>query len=778
MTPPPAAHGRGATGFAVAVGLGAVALTALYLVHARVHGAWQVDDAGITFAYARNIAAGHGAVTNPGDAALNEGYSNPAWTALLALFMVAGAFDLVVTPKVLSVVATVATFAVMAGVVRRLDDDRWSASMLVPAAVLIANGSFVAWSIGGLENPEYVLAITAAIAVYLRDVAAPDRWPVSGPLFFLVAISRPEGLVYTVAVGVDAAVRALATRRVGWLLRLVVGVAVPVGLYGAWHLATFGDLLPNTYYAKSRDVSLATRLFDPRANGWQYLLEGLRTWTQLPLLLVGVVALADREAWRKGVGAVLLGLVASVVFVLVSNGDWMMQYRFASPTFALLALLAGLGTATLRRSVLGGGPWLRGGIEVVAGLALAAGVGWHLQEQLEQIRTNPTVPLESRLVRLPRLMAVAEGLGLERPEILMSDMGGPMWVNDQGQAELLDMFGLCTREVAMALHHRDIDALWQFGFVDHDPAFLQFPPTLYRAWRLDACPWFQEDYAPLEDWKASRAETGFFVRRDLIEPPWEDRFATGTVVVQRPLRVHDVRLVAARPGAAEVEVLFSLREPASVSPRVRLVVTGERPHDDVVTLLPFLLPSGLAPDRVYRGQATMEVPEDVGVVTSVQVVGTPEPSDLRLPPQWSVVGTGVPDPGATALPEDMPVAYDGDAGRTPDGGVRFAPVHADDNRVCTPAVVPTEDMRLATTLSLPRVDGRLDLELRWFDARGAFVDRVRTWTWSTPFDAPREQTLVVRPLAEAAYVRACWVFRDGTGEAVFARIAWGRAVVR
>lgn len=47
-----------------------------YLLHAAQYGDWLVDDAGITFAYARNLAAGHGPVVNIGEAPV-EGYSNP-----------------------------------------------------------------------------------------------------------------------------------------------------------------------------------------------------------------------------------------------------------------------------------------------------------------------------------------------------------------------------------------------------------------------------------------------------------------------------------------------------------------------------------------------------------------------------------------------------------------------------------------------------------------------------------------------------------------------------
>ena len=76
--------------------LGAVAFVAvgtlLITAHARLYGSWIMDDAAITFGYARNVAAGLGPVLQPGAEPV-EGYSNPTWLALLALGARLGLFD-------------------------------------------------------------------------------------------------------------------------------------------------------------------------------------------------------------------------------------------------------------------------------------------------------------------------------------------------------------------------------------------------------------------------------------------------------------------------------------------------------------------------------------------------------------------------------------------------------------------------------------------------------------------------------------------------------------
>ena len=63
--------------------------TGLYLVHAWFFGAYVADDAAISLAYARNLVHGFGPVLYPGGEAV-EGFSNPLWTAALAVFAAAG----------------------------------------------------------------------------------------------------------------------------------------------------------------------------------------------------------------------------------------------------------------------------------------------------------------------------------------------------------------------------------------------------------------------------------------------------------------------------------------------------------------------------------------------------------------------------------------------------------------------------------------------------------------------------------------------------------------
>src|SRR5262252_3083654 len=85
MVPPMAGRRHDDVLFAVIVMLA----IGLFVVHVATYGSYIADDAAITFAYAKNLARGHGLVLNPGSDPV-EGYSNFAWLLLVLPFCARG----------------------------------------------------------------------------------------------------------------------------------------------------------------------------------------------------------------------------------------------------------------------------------------------------------------------------------------------------------------------------------------------------------------------------------------------------------------------------------------------------------------------------------------------------------------------------------------------------------------------------------------------------------------------------------------------------------------
>jgi hypothetical protein len=361
---------------------------AVFLAHAALFGGWIIDDAAIGFAYARNLAAGHGLVAQPGAEAV-EGYSDFLRVVLMVPFFWAGLFHPVVTPKVISAVLVLLTFLV----VRRCLRQFGSAGPVVVGltlTLLAINSSFVVWTVSGLENPLYVLL---AVVLLWRGlvVATAPAWTareaaLCAVVATAVALTRPDGAVYAVAVPLVVLGRWAADRhgpRVGAVARFLMAYTGTLGfLLGGFLLFRFlyfHDLVPNTYHAKSASPAGSLHdlaLLDPgmvrKAND---LLDSVLGTKFRPALLA---ALAVLGLWAVGAGRLgrahlvwllFMGLSAGVFLLL--PGDWMPLFRFATPFLVFfLGFWVSLAGECLRSIA-----WPAALRQVVAGAAALAALG-------------------------------------------------------------------------------------------------------------------------------------------------------------------------------------------------------------------------------------------------------------------------------------------------------------------------------------------------------------------------------------------------------------------
>ena len=296
-----------------------------FLLHVRLFH-YTVDDAFISFRYARNLAEGEGLVFNPGERV--EGYTNFLWTVLLA-----GGMKLGLDPLPLSRWLGILSGLGLIGASWRFLRRRLpvgSLALLAPVP-LVASGSVALWSGAGLETVFFTLLVFTGAAA----ATGPERrsWLVPSAFFALAALTRPEGaLLYAAVAAERLAARRLSLRRAlpGFLL-----FAAAVGGHEAWRIAYYGDSLPNTFYAKTgggvdairRGLGYLRRFFLP-AGGWVLL-------APLPLLLIG-----RKRPWERTFGAVLL---TQIVYVVIVGGDSLPFFRFLVPAIPFLAALAVAG---------------------------------------------------------------------------------------------------------------------------------------------------------------------------------------------------------------------------------------------------------------------------------------------------------------------------------------------------------------------------------------------------------------------------------------------------
>jgi hypothetical protein len=490
----------------------------VFLLHARRFGQWIVDDAGITFAYARSIADGHGLVQQPGADPV-EGFSNPLWTVLLAVAKkltlfdsgrtLAGWPDYVLLPRVLALVCFVAILALLHRAFVPLVGDRaWLATLLTGLGLAL-NPSYVIWAVSGLENPLYGLLIAALAAVLVRAIAVPGRLTdpraavTLGVLALLLAVSRPEGIVYAAAypLALGAVVTRGDYRAALRSLVLAVGVTVvPMGVFLLARHAVFGKWLPNTATAKDPTIKAIIGLDK---------VDQLETYIGWPLTVVAVVivglaigsAVGRSAHWPGVLGLAVCLLLAMGAFAVLPH-DWMSQYRFATPVWvtgtALVAVCAvgliGSGALSVRAST---------ALAVLAAASIAfTTVGLSAEER--NFLDKPTVPLCWVADRFgQQFNHYADRLGVQNGSLAAPDLGGTLLTS---RLRVIDVAGLTDPKIATLRERRDWDGLGDYILGTVRPTFIHFHNRWGLGLRND--PRLARDYVEI-------LPGSDFVRRDI-----------------------------------------------------------------------------------------------------------------------------------------------------------------------------------------------------------------------------------------------------------------------
>lgn len=500
---------------------------ALYLAGVALLGEWIIDDAGISFAYARNLAHGHGLVSQPGRAPV-EGFSNLAWVLLLTPTFWLRLFHPVVTPKVLGALAVIGGFALLQRTLRRLTEREWPGA--IAAGLLAVSPPLVIWSSSGLENG---LFFFLTIALFSLAVERPGRWQTwVGAVSALLASTRPDGLVFALAGAVLVAGDVIAARREGALSRaLGLHLGAFAALFGsalAYRLSTFHLLWPHPYYAKREYLSLGDRLrfFADRPSAlWDKLLAFARGFAGplgLPLLaatLAVALYLAHRRRLPHALWAALVLQVFAVGAFVVLEDDWMGEHRFATAAIAASVISAVLAAQTLlahRPRALTWG-WL-----ALGALALVDSA-----PRITRFAARPPTPYADVVRRTLRFNAYAEALGLSRGSILTADVGGALM---ESRLVVHDAAGLCEPEVLRTLKrgtpiwHYDHPLFYDWVLSTVRPTFVTTHAFWSNVSALEQDPRFARDYVAInahDDAYVARTygrsvRSGDWVRREVL----------------------------------------------------------------------------------------------------------------------------------------------------------------------------------------------------------------------------------------------------------------------
>jgi hypothetical protein len=308
---------------------------------------WTTDDAFISFRYAQNWLDGLGLVFNAGERV--EGYTNFLWTVWSAVGLALG-FDAAAWASAWGIACYLASVALLATTGLALARRRDGAAPWLPLAALGAalNPDWSIFATGGLDTSAFTFLLLLGYALALHGVRARPAWlAASGLVFGAAALTRPDGVLPAAVTGAWL----LAVARPRWKSAVLYGAAVAlvVAPFLAWRVAYYGDLFPNTYYAKSAYLAWY-------AQGAHYLRLYLeRDWAlALGPLFVGAALVRARLRGRRlaeldpdGALALAAALAGTYAFYVVRVGGDFMFARLLVPVTPFLLLLLEQGALLL-----------------------------------------------------------------------------------------------------------------------------------------------------------------------------------------------------------------------------------------------------------------------------------------------------------------------------------------------------------------------------------------------------------------------------------------------
>jgi arabinofuranosyltransferase len=308
-----------------------------------------IDDAYITFRYARNLAEGLGFVYNLGQQVL--GTTTPLYTLLMSQAWLLGLQDLPAVAVVLNALADAVTVMLLHWLGLRLGHRRIVA--LGAALAWAVSPMSVTFAVGGMETSVVILFLVASFAAY---VAGRSR--LSAAAMALAVLTRPDALIAAGLLFADMGLRPLLAqdggplaarlRRLPWAeVAIFAALLIP---WVAFATAHFGSPLPQSVQAKVRayqldQFSALIRLLQHLSTPFfEHEILG-RFWPAVgvPMYLVLYLIGGLRQVRRVGQSLSHVVYPLAYVFVFSVANPLLFRWYLAPPLpFYFLGILVGI----------------------------------------------------------------------------------------------------------------------------------------------------------------------------------------------------------------------------------------------------------------------------------------------------------------------------------------------------------------------------------------------------------------------------------------------------
>lgn len=308
-----------------------IGILIIFCAHVYFYSGTIIDEAYISFRYARNWAEGYGPVFNHGERV--EGYTNFLTVVLLTI-----QYKLCPSVDPLSFVKAIGVFAALLQLfLGALILWHMALDTLLVFLFLACDGTFIFGALNGLETQMFALFVTAAIYFDLELEIKRSSSFTSTLFYFIAFLTRPDGVVFF---ALSRGIKFMGSMREHKKLPddfMVAGVlfVVASAIYIFLKYLFYGSIVPNTFYAKT-GYETSSRF----TQGFFYFLLFVRDHPISSLLFLVLVPFFFQYRKSRFLFFIFLGFSA---YLFCVGGDWLQGSRFFVPVLPVFYVLIAYG---------------------------------------------------------------------------------------------------------------------------------------------------------------------------------------------------------------------------------------------------------------------------------------------------------------------------------------------------------------------------------------------------------------------------------------------------
>ncbi len=286
-----------------------------------------LDDALISYRYSAHLAGGYGLVWNIGQPI--EGYTNFLWTLLLTIPHAIN-IDPISFAQAAGVFCFILALSFTYKTALLLFRSRTLA--LLTICLLGANYSFNRYAASGMETLSQASIFIICFYLLFRSLHT-QAWPMQTIAALSLGLSaailtRPDSALFLAVIFPAIFYYLLnakgmtAKQKLAKILTLMLPFTLLVGGWLLWKLHYYGDILPNTFYAKSSSHI-------PFARGAVFILAFFLSYLLFPFPILALRAIQQRRI-NQEITILLALIMLWLGYVLYVGGDFM-EFRFMVP---------------------------------------------------------------------------------------------------------------------------------------------------------------------------------------------------------------------------------------------------------------------------------------------------------------------------------------------------------------------------------------------------------------------------------------------------------------